>query len=137
MAEEKVRSGTTTSVAAVAAYRGSSSWRLRSRTSAACSGRVSAAVSWQISSAPSACSTPLPKVWSQCSWLLTAYSTGWLLTRRRSATIAAGQVGGGLRVEDQQAGVARHDRDVDVEPGVPGDPHPIGDLLEPGHVTRA
>ena len=86
MAEEKVRSGTTTSVAATAAYLGSSSSAAAARTSAACAGSDSAALSWQISSAPSACRTPLPKVWSQCSWLFTAHSTGWLLTRRRSAT---------------------------------------------------
>ena len=40
--------GTTTSVAATSAQRGSSSSAAEARTSAACSGRVSAAVSWQI-----------------------------------------------------------------------------------------
>ena len=46
---------------------------------------------------------------------------------------AAGQVGRRLGVEDEQAGLARDDGDVDVEPGVPRHPDAIGDLVEPRH----
>ena len=75
-------------------------WRARSARG------VSAAASWARSASAVllARSTPLPKVWSKCSWVLTAHSTGRPRTPAQVGDHLARQRGRGVRVEHQQPG---------------------------------
>ena len=58
-------------------------------------------------------------------------------SRRRSAMHLAGRLGRGVRVDDEQAGLALDHGDVDVVPLVARDPDPVADLRELRHVQRA
>ena len=74
--------------------------------------------------------SPLPNVWSKCSWVLT---TADHLAGAEPAYVVDDRAGRRARrvgVDDQQPAVAADEGDVDVEPLVPGHPDPVGDLGE-------
>ena len=136
MAEEKVRSGTTTSVAATAAYLGSSSSAadgphlggvLRQGLGRALVADQLGALGLQHAVAEGV----VP--------VLVAVDRPQHRQAAHPAQVghhAAGQLGRGLRVEHEQAVVARDHGDVDVEPRVPRHPHAVGDLIEARHPTE-
>ncbi len=72
----------------------------------------------------------MPKAWSKCSWVLTTATTspgagGEVVDH------SPGRLLRGVGVDHQQSAGAADERDVDVEPLVARDPHPVGDLDEP------
>ncbi len=137
IADENVRSGTTTSVAATSAQRGSSSSAAEARTSAACCGEglggglvADELRSLRLEHAVAERVVPVLVAVDGEEHRQAAHPP-------QVGDHLAGQRSRRLRVEDQQPGLAGDHRDVDVEPGVARDPHSVGHLVEACHPVEA
>ena len=135
IADENVRSGTTTSVAATSRQRGSSSCRA---AGAYLGGVLGQGLGGGLVTDQLGALSLEHAVAERVVPVLVAVDGqehGQAAHPPQVGDHFAGQRGRRLRVEHQQPGLAGDDRDVDVEPRVARDPDPVGHLVEAWHLA--